>query len=73
MQDQKEPKGIMLGLLAGEDDLPRIAIQIGDQRAILPIGHAGLVFDQLGDLLAACGWFGDEEDDNEMMEGVQCH
>ena len=59
-------KGILLGLVQGDDE-PRIAIKVGGADALtVPIQYAMLVWEQLGDLLDAVDAFGpDDEDDDE--------
>lgn len=66
-------KGILLGLVQGEDE-PRIAVKVGGADALtVPVSYALLVYDQLGSLLDAVGAFEDEDEDEGEDEDVVVH
>lgn len=63
MTEEKEHSfnGVLMGIVVCSHGEPHIGISIGNDKIAMNIDHAGMVFQQLGDLLETAGYFDDEE------------
>ena len=67
MEEEKEGNGVLVGAVrcpcgCGE---PRIAFNVNDQRAVMSMDEALVLFDQMGYLLEMFNVFESEEDDED--------
>lgn len=72
MTEEKEQhtfKGVLMGLIVCSHGELHIGIDVDGAKVAMNIEHAGLVFQQLGDLLEQAGYF--KEDEPE-IEGATC-
>ncbi len=70
--------GVLLGVVEDQEGKPYFAIDIAENRIVLEIPKAALVYDQLGTLLEMFGWFEQrpeyEEAVKQLVKGAKkCH
>lgn len=80
MQEKEEQctqfSGVLIGIVECENGSPFIAMGLNDQKVVLYLDRAIVLFDQLGNLIESLGGFdGDEEDAAPEGEtgGQVCH
>ena len=73
MKEEKEGNGVLVGAVrcpcgCGE---PRIAFNVNDQRAVLSLDEALILFNQMGNLLELFGMLESEDDFDEVRPCLQ--
>lgn len=70
--------GVLLGVVEDQEGKPYFATDIAENRIVLEIPKAALVYDQLGTLLEMFGWFEQRPEYEEVIQQVvkgskKCH
>lgn len=65
-EKQQNFSGVLLGIVQNEAGESFIGIALGGIKLAMPVEQAGVVFNQLGDLLDELGYFEDEESPTEV-------